>query len=275
MKRYIVSLSALLGAHILSAQDQATASTAETFMGLPVATAVPVGIILFFLISIMVVLLTIMIDLGRYSRKRLMQDDVKDIPWIISLFGIFDGDTTSLTGEDADILLENHDYDGIHEYDNDLPPWWKYLFYITVIFGVVYLLNYEVYHFWGYESQAAEYEESVEEANKLFANVDLEYEAASTDDAVLSQGKEIFMTNCKVCHGEFGEGGIGANLTDKSWIYGGNVNKVYNTIKYGGKAGSGMQAWESDFNNEQIYSVASYIKSLPFHEGKEAQGTEE
>jgi cytochrome c oxidase cbb3-type subunit 3 len=274
MKRYIISLSALLGAHLLSAQSQA-ASTPDSFIGLPVSTAILVGAILFFLLVIMTVLLTVMIDLGRYSRKKLTQDGVTDIPWIINLFGIFDGDTSSLTGIDEDIILEDHDYDGIHEYDNDLPPWWKYLFIITAIFGVVYFLNYEVYHFWGYESQTAEFEDSEKIANEKFANIDLEYEAASTEESVLTEGKEIFMTECKVCHGEFAEGGIGANLTDKNWIYGGNVNKIYATIKYGGKAGSGMQAWESNFTNEQIYSLASFIKSLPFHEGKAPQGEKE
>ena len=273
MKRTIISLSALLGAHLVSAQ--ASAGSSDTYLGLPINSALLIGVILLFLVIIMVALFSVMIDLGRYSRKKLIEDGVEDIPWTIGLFGIFDGDTTSFTGQDADILLEDHDYDGIHEYDNDLPPWWKWLFYGTVVFAVVYLFNYEMYHFWGYESQDAEYTESVEEANLLFANVDLEYDAPSKDATVIAQGKEIFMTNCKVCHGEFGEGGIGANLTDKSWIYGGNVNKVYSTVKYGGKAGSGMQAWESDFNNEQIYSLASFIKNLPFHKGKAPQGDEE
>ncbi len=271
MKRTLISLSALLGAHLLAAQG----TTDGSILGLPFNTALIVGLILLFIFVIVIALIAVMVDLGRYTRKKYIADEETEIPWIINIFGIFDGDTSTFTGQDADILLEDHDYDGITEYDNDLPPWWKWLFYLTIVFAAVYWVNYEMYNFWGPVSQEAEYAESVEEANLLYANVDLDYEAASKDEAVIAQGKEIFTTNCKVCHGEFGEGGIGANLTDKSWIYGGNVNKVYNTIKYGGKPGSGMQAWESDFNNEQVYSLASYIKSLPFHKGKAAQGEKE
>lgn len=271
MKRYIVSLSALLGAHLLSAQDQGGADV-NILLGVSVSTALAIIMMVFFLAIIAIVLIMVMVDLGRYVRRDLIAKGEENIEWYIQVFGLFDGDSSTFTGTNEDVILADHDYDGIHEYDNDLPPWWKYLFYLTGVFAVVYLANYHMFHWWGQPTQAAEYQEAVDEAAIKYANVDLDYEGPSVDPAVIGQGKDIFEQTCKVCHGGSGEGGIGANLTDDYWIYGAHVNKVYKTIKYGGMPGSGMQAWKSDFNNEQIYALASFIHSLPYHKGKEPQG---
>lgn len=166
--------------------------------------------------------------------------------------------------EDAEVLLENHDYDGIRELDNPLPPWWIYLFYGTLIFGVYYMVQ---YHILDGEDQYQEYTQEVVFAereieayqNQLPKQQDL---VASQDDNMLAQGKKIYDLYCKVCHRPDGGGGIGPNLTDAFWILGGDIKSVYATIENGGRPGKGMVSWKSSLNASQMEQVANYILSL-------------
>ena len=166
--------------------------------------------------------------------------------------------------EDAEVLLEDHDYDGIRELDNPLPPWWIYLFYGTLIFGVYYMVQ---YHILDGEDQYQEYTQEVILAekkieayqNQLPKKQDL---VASQDDNMLAQGKKIYDLYCKVCHRPDGGGGIGPNLTDAFWISGGDIESIYATIENGGRPGKGMVAWKSSLNASQMEQVANYILSL-------------
>ena len=166
---------------------------------------------------------------------------------------------------EADILLD-HDYDGIRELDNSLPPWWKYGFIITVLFSVVYMLHFHVLGSGSNPTQ--EYEaEMLSAAKKKEA-----YEAKNKDkvdennivmgDAVgIAAGNEIFQTACWACHGKLGEGGAGPNLTDEYWLHKGSLNDIYQSIKLGFPE-KGMQAWEKQFSPKQIQNIASYIITL-------------
>ena len=166
--------------------------------------------------------------------------------------------------EDAEVLLEDHDYDGIRELDNPLPPWWIYLFYGTLIFGVYYMIQ---YHIFDGQDQYQEYTQEVVLAdreieayqNQLPKKQDL---VASQDDNMLAQGKKIYDLYCKVCHRPDGGGGIGPNLTDVFWILGGDIKSVYATIENGGRPGKGMVAWKSSLNASQMEQVTNYILSL-------------
>ncbi len=259
--------------------------------------------------------------------------------------------------EKKDVLMD-HDYDGIRELDNDLPPWWLYLFYITIIYAVLYMAYYHVFDIG--DSSYAEYmkdmnpgwtETKVEsegllktyhspfygkgkdltprlraelmaarssatptdypiEAGSALGEISFEdliqaamlkadeanlqklqqtfpeiwaalekgepagagaaatpAEAPSasftalSDEASLSAGKNIFLTNCITCHGKMGEGGIGPNLTDDYWIHGAGINNVMHTIINGVPA-KGMIAWGKILNEEQMLQVASYILTL-------------
>jgi cytochrome c oxidase cbb3-type subunit 3 len=166
---------------------------------------------------------------------------------------------------EKDILLD-HDYDGIHELDNPLPPWWKYGFYITIGIAIIYLLNYEVL---GYgKNPTQEYNEEM--AN---AKIQMEAYAAKSGNTIdennikmpdadgLTKGKEIFTTTCWPCHGKLGEGGVGPNLTDNYWLHKGSLNDIYQSIKHG-YPDKGMQAWEKTFSAKEINDLAGYIKSL-------------
>ncbi len=167
--------------------------------------------------------------------------------------------------KEADILLD-HDYDGIRELDNALPPWWKYGFIITICFAVIYLIHFHVLGSGNNPRQ--EYD-----AEMLRAAVQQEaYEAKNKDkvdennillaDAVgIAAGKEIFQQTCWPCHGKLGEGGTGPNLTDEYWLHKGSISDIYQSIKHGYPE-KGMQPWEKQFNPKQISNIASYIVKL-------------
>lgn len=219
-------------------------------------------VLLFFvclaLVVCVILLIGITVQLGTFYYKKL-KDAGTSIPWPIGLFGIFMGDTSTLNGNPEDEVIEGHDYDGIVEYDNDLPPWWKYLFYLTIVFAFVYIFVFHVFNI--APLQLEEYTMAVEKAEIMYANVDLEYEKPSEDEALLKESETVFVQNCAACHGQLGEGGVGPNLTDKYWLHGGDINAVYHTIKYGIEE-KGMKSWKNEFSNEQIYGMASYIATL-------------
>nr|WP_298994595.1 cbb3-type cytochrome c oxidase N-terminal domain-containing protein [uncultured Allomuricauda sp.] len=164
-------------------------------------------------------------------------------------------------------IIMDHNYDGIRELDNVLPPWWVYMFYATIIFGVIYLIR---FHIAGDYDQALEYEQEVaaakieiEEYKKTAKNlVDVNTVEFLADASDLNAGEKIFTTNCVVCHMADGGGGIGPNLTDQNWILGGGIKNVFNTISEGGRDGKGMVAWKQSLKPVEMAQVASYILTL-------------
>ena len=161
----------------------------------------------------------------------------------------------------------DHDYDGIRELDNNLPPWWKYMFYGTIIFAFVYIFR---YHISGDgQLQTAEYltemEDAAAEKETAMANagdqVTEDNISLLISEADLTKGAAIFAGNCATCHMADGGGGAGPNLTDEYWIHGGGISEVFSTIKYGVPA-KGMIAWQTQFNPTQMQQVASYVLSL-------------
>lgn len=169
--------------------------------------------------------------------------------------------------KEEEIMLD-HDYDGIKELDNNLPPWWKYGFYLTILVSVVYLVN---YHITGtgdlqtveYNKEIAQAKIDVEEFMKNSANnVDETTVKYLSDAASLDAGKQIFEASCVTCHGKMGEGNaVGPNLTDQYWLHSGGIVDIFKTIKYGWPD-KGMKSWKDDFSPVQIAQLSSYIKSL-------------
>ncbi len=183
--------------------------------------------------------------------------------------------------EEEDEIILDHNYDGIKELDNNLPPWWLYMFYATIIFAAVYLVR---YHVLGADNQEMEYANAVAEAKRELAAyksnapeavIDAETATVLTSDADLSRGKAVYNLNCAACHIADGGGGIGPNLTDEYWILGGGMKNIFNTIANGGRDGKGMVAWNKTLKPIDIQKVASYIISLQGTtpaKPKEAQG---
>jgi cytochrome c oxidase cbb3-type subunit 3 len=168
--------------------------------------------------------------------------------------------------QEADLDL-GHDYDGIRELDNRLPPWWLYGFYCTIIFACVYLWRYHVSH--SAPLSGEEFAISVKRAEaskaeflkKAANNVDENSVKLMVSAADLGAGKIVFESTCFACHGKHGEGGVGPNLTDEYWLHGGDIKDIFRTIKYGWPD-KGMKSWKDDYSPLQIAQIASYVKSL-------------
>jgi cytochrome c oxidase cbb3-type subunit 3 len=168
--------------------------------------------------------------------------------------------------EEGEIILD-HNYDGIKELDNNLPPWWLYGFYATIIFAAIYLVRFHIFdganQFDELETELADARTAIEEYKKTAKDlVDINTVTLLTDASDLSAGKAIFQTNCVACHMADGGGGIGPNLTDQNWILGGGIKNVFKTVSEGGRSGKGMIAWKTQLKPSQMAQVASYVLSL-------------
>ena len=165
--------------------------------------------------------------------------------------------------EEHEIILD-HNYDGIKELDNNLPPWWIYSFYASIIFAVIYLFKYEVFNgdnqIDELEIEYAEAKIAIEEYKKTAKDlVDFNTVELLTEASDLNAGKTIFELNCIACHMADGGGGIGPNLTDKNWISGGGIKNVFKTVSEGGRDGKGMIAWKQSLKASEIAQVSSYL----------------
>lgn len=253
-----IALLALLSTAGFSAQAAETATTNSGFI---------MSDGLFWLLSSLIVVLAFVIYVLFRALQTLIQLE-KGESTVRETEGVVEGvltDRVPLEEEEA-IMLE-HEYDGIRELDNNLPPWWVYMFYATIIFSVVYLVR---FHITGdgklsieeYEEQmaeaAAQKEEQMAAGGEQITEDNVTYLA---DAPSIEKGAAIYKGNCATCHGQLGEGGAGPNLTDEYWIHGGSVKDIFSTIKYGVPA-KGMIAWESQFSPEQIQQVSSYIMTL-------------
>jgi len=175
--------------------------------------------------------------------------------------------TDAVAVEEEDSILLDHDYDGIKELDNNLPPWWKYGFYLTIVVAVVYLFNFHVLGTGDlqgkeYEKEMAQAKLEVEAYMKNSANnVDESTVKLLTEASDIAAGKDVFTANCAACHGKLGEGTVGPNFTDEYWIHGGSIQDIFKSIKYGWVE-KGMKSWKEDLSPMQIAQVTSFIKSL-------------
>ncbi len=168
--------------------------------------------------------------------------------------------------EEGEIILD-HNYDGIKELDNDLPPWWIYGFYVSIIFAAVYLIR---FHIFNGDNQYEELQASSEQAKvdledykKTAKNlVDYNTVVVSVDATDLANGKKLFQANCVACHRADGGGGIGPNLTDSHWILGGGIKNIFHTISEGGRNGKGMIAWKQSLKSSEMAQLASYVITL-------------
>lgn len=160
----------------------------------------------------------------------------------------------------------DHEYDGIKELDNPLPPWLKYLFYVTIIISFSYLMLLFVFEDedivqkkeYRKEMMAAKAKTDIavsEEATKTAAVAPL------TEEQILAAGKVIYDKTCLVCHGKFGEGLVGPNFTDEYWIHGGKPEDLLKVINEG-VIEKGMISYKSQLNKTQINNVIAYILSL-------------
>lgn len=162
--------------------------------------------------------------------------------------------------------LLSHNYDGIQEYDNDLPRWWVWLFIACIVWGVWRVLYYHFGPGLLQEEQLkiamAEHEKIREAAAPAAASFGTnEYLVKLVgDQKAISEGSTLWATNCIACHLQ-GQGLVGPNLTDDYWIHGGELKDIYHVITEGVPA-KGMIAWKDSFAPEQIAQLTAYVWSL-------------
>lgn len=163
-------------------------------------------------------------------------------------------------------IMTDHEYDGIRELDNSLPPWWKYGFYLTIVWAFCYMVY---YHVSSGPSSAQEYKASIQQAEADLAEyrrnaknlVDETNVTISADAADIASGKAIFTQYCAVCHAPDGGGIVGPNLTDNYWLHGNDIKNIFTTIKYGVQ-GKGMKSWQQELSPVMMAQVASFITTL-------------
>lgn len=201
------------------------------------------------------------------QRKQL--EEAQSIPITESKFlkGLMQKLTRSKEIEQESEVMLHHDYDGIKELDNVLPPWWVYLFYGTIAFAFIYLIR---FHVLDGDNQAEEFKHEVELANlELLKNatskpddMNIDKVTLLTDEASLAKGKEVFTNACAACHKADGGGIVGPNLTDEFWINGGGIKNVFKIISEGSKNNQSMVSWKGIFKPTEIQQIASYVLSL-------------
>jgi len=199
-------------------------------------------------------------SLDEKAKARFLQEK-KSSNWLMNMYKRLVG--SKPIEQEGEIILD-HNYDGIKELDNSLPPWWLYSFYASIIFAAVYLVR---YHIFEGPDQETEFEREMVAANLAIEEykktakdlVDINTVTLLTDASDLSAGKSIFETNCVACHMADGGGGIGPNLTDEYWILGGGIKNVFRTLVEGGRDGKGMISWKATLKPLEMAQVGSYL----------------
>jgi len=173
-----------------------------------------------------------------------------------------------------------HVADGIEEYDNPLPAWWFYMFVITIVWGIGYLVMYPgMGNFPGLLgwTQLEQHENRVATADKKFRAMRDRYlalpiEEIAIDPAVRKMGMRMFASNCAQCHGADAKGSYGfPNLTDNDWIWGGSPSQIETSIRMGRQPA--MPAWESVIGSQGVSDVSAYILSINGRQADSAQAT--
>ncbi len=237
----------------------------------PTLLLVWIGIIIFMIaieVSVMALQRILFHTLPQEAQEKYLVDEAlrkgKRFEWINAFYLKLVGEKAAATEEE---IILDHNYDGIRELDNNLPPWWVYGFYATIVFALVYMLYYHVFdgptQIDEYQSEVAAAQKAVEEYKKNAKDlVDASTVEMLTSEHDLEAGANVFSNNCAVCHRADGAGGIGPNLTDNYWILGGGISDIFEVISEGGRPGKGMISWKSDLRPVEIAQVASYIKTL-------------
>jgi cytochrome c oxidase cbb3-type subunit 3 len=208
--------------------------------------------------------------------EEVAQISFKNSQWYAKLLKAL---TKSEPIENEGTLLLDHDYDGIKELDNNLPPWWIYLFYACIGFAAIYLVRFEIL---GADDQEMELKKEMAQAKIEVAEymktapdlMDEKTVTLLTDAPSLAEGKTIFTTNCVACHRADAGGQIGPNLTDDKWILGGGIKNLFHTVTNGGRDGKGMISWKGTLKPKEIQKVTSYIISLKGSNPKDPKAPE-
>lgn len=158
-----------------------------------------------------------------------------------------------------------HAFDGIQEYDNNLPRWWIWLFYATIAWSIWYI---PFYHGGSGKVGADKLKEDLAalqaERAKLTAGSALDEDglrALAADPARVAAGKALYAQLCVACHGPEGLGGVGPNLRDRHWLIEPTMTGIVGVLEKGGRPGKGMASYANQ-GTENIRNIAVYIVAL-------------
>lgn len=273
MKKLISFFAALVGITSASYAQSATEAPAASIWDDPMLTFyVTIGFL--FIVVLLVLLVAIyMLQVIRVMTRQAAQERAQrlgiEYKEELSLWSKLWRDSNDFVPleKEADIMLD-HNYDGIRELDNHLPPWWKWLFYLTIVFAGVYMLFYHLTD--TLPLPLKEYENELtlarEQARKLkaanpVAAIDETSVSVTTDALALADGKQTYLNNCASCHRKDGGGDIGPNLTDEYWKHGGDIKDIFKVVRHGVQ-GTNMIAWDGFISPEKMQNVSSYILTL-------------
>jgi len=273
MKKLISFFAALVGITSASYAQSATEAPAASIWDDPMLTFyVTIGFL--FIVVLLVLLVAIyMLQVIRVMTRQAAQERAQrlgiEYKEELSLWSKLWRDSNDFVPleKEADIMLD-HNYDGIRELDNHLPPWWKWLFYLTIVFAGVYMLFYHLTD--TLPLPLKEYENELtlaqEQARKLkaanpVAAIDETSVTVTTDALALADGKQTYLNNCASCHRKDGGGDIGPNLTDEYWKHGGDIKDIFKVVRHGVQ-GTNMIAWDGFISPEKMQNVSSYILTL-------------
>lgn len=197
---------------------------------------------------------------------------VPTILGILGCFGLIFWLGGSTTTKDGNAETMGHTWDGdLQEYNNPLPKWWLNMFYITLVFGLVYLALYPgLGSFEGLfkQTQYSQYKTEVDAAESTYGPLFEQFKAVPVEELVknlkaIKMGERLFMTYCTVCHGSDAKGSTGyPNLRDNDWLYGSDPKTIEEVISKG-KTAVGMMAWGAAVGGDDgVKAVAEYVLSL-------------
>lgn len=202
-------------------------------------------------------------------------------------------DIDSLSG----VETTGHEWDGIKELNNPAPRWWLWVFFITCIWAFGYWVVYPTWPTWSGKGERGgtegsfkwtQYRKLKNEQAEIIAvrkqYLD-DFTKKSFDDILkdpqlytfaIAGGKSAFKDNCSTCHGTGGAGGNGyPNLNDDDWIWGGDMNAIYQTLQYGIRSNhadtrtSQMPSFKDILSKDDMNHVADYLVGLAKNETKE------
>lgn len=282
MSGAVAVLIALQGIGNMASAQEAAAGESTATIGSQMDVTMLIALSIMLIVAILVLFASIyaLYALNLVLNKEKAQSGVVDTESFWSKINKRFGAGKLLPVDREKEIMLDHDYDGISELNNHMPPWLRYLFYATIIFGAAYMVHYLVLDTG--KTQLEEYHEELAEAEKLAterkllagSSIDENSVVFNQDAAALEAAHKLYIENCSACHGADGGGGVGPNLTDEYWLHGGSIQDVFKVIKYGVQQ-KGMIPWEDKLNPEEIQNVASYILTLQGttpEEPKEPQG---
>jgi cytochrome c oxidase cbb3-type subunit 3 len=198
---------------------------------------------------------------------------------ILGCFWIIRWTSKKRPGEATQGDTTGHSWDGdLQEYNNPLPRWWLWLFYLTIVFAAIYFVFYpglgKFAGQWDW-SQESQYDAEMASAEKKYGPLFTAYAEQSIEELAknakaMESGQRLFLNYCATCHGSDAGGAVGfPNLTDKDWLYGGAGDQIKTSI-LDGRNGV-MPPLGAGLSEEKLDAITAYVLSLSGQQADPAQ----